>query len=79
MSSNSRKSKQSLEETREMLVKALNDPLKTHLELKDEADAYERKKRLEVLKLGPDLRDWRMVYNWELTKQGKTRFANTND
>ena len=24
----------------------------------------------------PELRDWRKVYNWELTKQGKIMFAN---
>ena len=52
------------------------EPSKEFLELKEAADQRERQRRLEALKKAPRLDDWRMVYNWELTKQGKTMFAN---
>ena len=52
------------------------EPSDDFLEKKAIADEFERKRRLEALKNAPELNDWRMVYNWELTKQGKVMFAN---
>jgi len=52
------------------------EPSEDFLEKKAIADEFERKRRLEALKKAPALNDWRKVYNWELTKQGKTMFAN---
>ena len=55
---------------------AVVEPSEEFLEMKDRADALERKRRLEAFKKAPDLSDWRIVYKWELTKQGKTMFTN---
>ncbi len=52
------------------------EPSEEFLEMKAKAEELERKRRFEALKKSPDLNDWRMVYNWELTKQGKIMFAN---
>lgn len=52
------------------------EPSEEFLEMKSIADEFERKRRLEALKKAPELNDWRKVYNWELTKQGKVMFAN---
>ena len=54
----------------------IKEPSKEFLELKDTADAYERKRRFEAFKKAPDLSDWKIVYKWELTKQGKSMFNN---
>jgi len=51
-------------------------PSKQSLELKERAEALEKKRRLEALKKAPKLEDWRIVYKWELTKEGKIMFAN---
>ena len=50
------------------------EPSEDFLKAKDTAEAFERKRRLEALKGAPDLSDWRIVYKWELTKQGKVMF-----
>ena len=52
------------------------EPSEDFLRMKKDAEELERKRRLEAKLKAPDLRDWRKVYNWELTKQGKTMFAN---
>jgi len=52
------------------------EPSEEYLRLKDESEALERKRALEARLKAPDLRDWRKVYNWELTKKGKTMFSN---
>ena len=49
-------------------------PSEEALRIKDAMDSLHRKKRLAALEKGPDLSDWRVVYNWELTKQGKVMF-----
>ena len=59
-------------------VKDDNKPSEEFLALKDKVDSFYRKRRLEVIKnpwWKECTRDWRVVYNWELTKQGKTKFA----
>ena len=50
-------------------------PSEEALKIKEAMDSLHKKKRLEALKKGPDLSDWRIVYGWELTKQGKTMFS----
>ena len=56
----------------DILLKMLKKSPREFLAIKEAADALERKRRLDALKNAPDLKDWRKVYNWELTKQGKT-------
>lgn len=52
------------------------EPSKEFLEMKEAAESLERKRRLDAMISSPDINDWKMVYRWELTKQGKTMFAN---
>ena len=52
------------------------EPSEDYLRMKDAAASREKKRRLEAFKKAPDLSDWKVVYRWELTKQGKTMFAN---
>ena len=54
------------------------EPSEEFLALKDKVDTYYKKKRLKVIKSDfwkERTRDWKMVYAWELTKDGKTKFA----
>ena len=51
-------------------------PSEDFLREKAIAEERERKRSLDAKLKTPDLRDWRKVYNWELTRQGKTMFAN---
>ena len=59
-----------------MYVEPVREPSEDFLQAKAVAEEFERKRRLEALKKAPDLRDWKIVYKWELTKQGKIMFAN---
>ena len=52
------------------------EPSEDFLREKEEWESLERKRRFEAFKNAPDLSDWKVVYRWELTKQGKTMFAN---
>ena len=52
------------------------EPSEEFLQMKDAADSLEKKRRLDAMKNAPDLSDWKIVYKWELTKQGKVMFAN---
>ena len=52
------------------------EPSDEFLALKDRAASIEKKRRLDALKKAPYLKDLKLVYKWELTKQGKTMFAN---
>ncbi len=56
--------------------KVVAEPSEEFLAELDAAKSLEKKRRFEALKNAPDLSDWRIVYNWELTKQGKTMFTN---
>ncbi len=57
-----------------MYVEPVKEPSEDFLRAQEIAKEYERKRRLEALKGGPDLSDWKIVYKWELTKQGKVMF-----
>ena len=57
-------------------AKAFKEPSKEYLAIKEAADSLERKRRLESSLKAPELNDWKIVYKWELTKQGKVMFAN---
>ena len=53
-------------------------PSEAFLKAKDKVDTFYRKKRLEVMDNAwwkECTRDWRIVYAWEQTKDGKTKFA----
>ena len=52
------------------------EPSEEFLLMKAKAEELERKRKLDAMSKAPELRDWRKVYNWELTKQGKIMFAN---
>ena len=52
------------------------EPSEDYLRLKEAAAELERKRRFDAAVNAPELSDWRMVYNWELTKKGKTLFTN---
>ena len=56
--------------------KAFKEPSEEYLAMKDAADCLECKRRLEASLKAPELNDWKVVYKWELTKQGKVMFAN---
>ena len=59
-------------------TEVVKKPSEEFLRIKDKMECFYRKKRLEVIKSDSwkELtRDWRVVYNWELTKQGKVKFA----
>ena len=53
-----------------------SEPSEEFLLAKAKAEEFERKRRFKSMEKSPELRDWRKVYNWELTKQGKTMFSN---
>ena len=46
------------------------------LEMKEAADELERTRRFKAFEKAPNLEDLKIVYKWELTKQGKTMFSN---
>ena len=52
------------------------EPSEEFLAMKAEAEELERKRKFEAFKHAPKLEDWRIVYKWELTKQGKIMFTN---
>ena len=52
------------------------EPSEEFLEMQEAAKELERKRKFEARKNAPDLEDWKIVYKWELTKQGKTMFSN---
>ena len=54
----------------------VSEPSEEFLAMKDAADSLEKKRRLDALKKAPELSDWKIVYKWELTKQGKVMFSN---
>ena len=44
------------------------------LQIEEAGKLLERKRRLDALKGAPKLEDWKIVYKWECTKQGKIMF-----
>ncbi|MGI9548837.1 MAG: hypothetical protein ACR2M7_02515 [Bdellovibrionales bacterium] len=54
----------------------VSEPSEDFLLEQEAARSLEKKRRLDALKNAPDLSDWKVVYKWELTKQGKVMFAN---
>ena len=52
------------------------EPSEEFLAMKDAAEVLERKRKFLAFEKAPKLEDWKMVYKWELTKQGKTMFSN---